>query len=92
MGLMLTNGFGITLADMKFQSARRILILSKPIMPNSVITWLALPADHAVFLGLLTRLNARYAYSFLPSIAGNFTSNAFRIMLLMLWTSLAHDI
>jgi len=32
-------------------------------------------------------LNARYAYSFLPSIAGNFTSNVFQIMLHTLWIS-----
>ncbi len=36
------NSFGIPLADMKPQSARRILILSKPKTPNSIIIWLAL--------------------------------------------------
>ena len=90
MGLMPTNGFGITLADMKFQRARRILILSKPITLNSVIIWLALLANHVVFLAVLTRLNARYAYSFLPSIAGNFTSSVFQITLRILWISLAY--
>ena len=92
MGLMPTNGFGITLADMKFQRASRILILSKPITPNSVIIWLALLANHVVFLGVLMLLNAHYAYLFLLSTEGNFISNAFQIMLLMLWTSLAHDV
>jgi hypothetical protein len=92
MSLMPTNGFGITLADMKFQRARQILILSKPITPNPVIIWLAWLANHVVFLGALTLLNAHYAYLFLPSTAGNFISNAFQIMLHALWTSLAHDI
>ena len=92
MGLMPTNGFDITFADMKFQRARPILILSKPITPNFVIIWLALLANHVVFLGVLMLLNAHYAYLFLLSTAGNFISNAFQTMLHTLWTSLAHDI
>jgi hypothetical protein len=92
MDLRPSNGFAITLADMKFQRARRIHILSKLITLNSVITWLAWLATHVVFLGVRMPLNARYAYLFLLSTAGNFISNAFRIMPLMLWISLAHDI
>ena len=67
-------------------------ILSKPIMPNSVIIWLAWLANHVVFLGVLMPLNTHYAYLFLPLTPGNFISNAFQIMLHTLWTSLAHDI
>jgi hypothetical protein len=52
MDLRPSNGFAITLADMKFQRARRIHILSKLITLNSVITWLAWLATHVVFLGV----------------------------------------
>jgi hypothetical protein len=92
MGLMPTHGFGITLADMKFRKARRILIPSKPIMPNSVTTLPASLANLVVFLGVRMHLNVHCAYLFMPSTAGNFISNAFRITPHSLWTLLAHDV
>ena len=92
MGLTLIIGFGITWVDMKFQRARQILTPLKQIMLNSVITWLALLVGLVVFLVVLMRWNVHCAYLYIPSIAGNFTNNAFRIFLHTLWTLLAHDV
>jgi len=61
-------------------------------MLNSVIIWLAWLANRVVFRAARMRLNVPYAYLCLPSIAGNFTGNAFQIMLHTLWTLLAHDV
>jgi len=92
MVLMRISGSGITSADMQFRRVRQIPIRLKPIMPNSVIIWLALLANRVVFLGVRMRLNVRSAYLCSPSTAGNFTSNVSQIMSLMLWTLLAHDV
>jgi hypothetical protein len=92
MGLMPTSGIGITSADVKLQRARWRHILLRRIMPNSDITLLASLVNHFVYLGIPMLLNVRCVYSFLLSTAGNFLSNDFQIMLLMLLISLAHDI
>ncbi len=89
---MPANGSGITLADMKFQRAKPILFLSKPIMPNSDITLLASLINHVVFLDVLMHVNVHYVHLFLHIIADNYINNASQIMPRMSYSMLAHGI
>jgi hypothetical protein len=89
MALMRTNGFGITLAGMKFQWARLTHIPSKVTMQNFVIIWLVLLVDRVAFHAAHMHLNALCGFSFIVSMADNFISNAFLTTPRILCTSLA---
>ena len=80
MGLMPTNGSGITWAGTKFQTARLTHIRSKAITLNSVIIWLALRGDPVAFLVAPMRSNVLCAFLSIVSMAGNFTNNAILII------------
>ena len=87
---MLTNGSGITSADMKRQSARQTPIRSRPTMLNSVTIWLDWLASPVVFLAARTPWNVPYVYLSSASTADNSTSNCSQVTFRMSWTSLAH--
>jgi hypothetical protein len=89
MALMRTNGFGITLAGMKFQRARLTRIQSRATTQNFVIIWLVLLVDRAAFHVARMHLNVLCGFSFIVSMADNFISNASLTTPRMLWTSLA---
>jgi hypothetical protein len=79
MDLMLTNGFGITLADMKSQLVNLRPIQSKATMLNYATILRVSLENHVVFRDALTHWNVPYAYSFSPSTVGNCINNAFQI-------------
>jgi hypothetical protein len=83
MALMLINGFGITLAGMKFHRANLRRILSKEITRNYDIAWRAELVNHVAFLVARMRLNALCASLLIASTAGNFTNNNIQIILHM---------
>jgi hypothetical protein len=89
MVLMHSHGFGITLADLKFQKARLTPIRSKRITLNYVTILHASLAKHVVFLVVFMPSNVPYACLFIVSIAGSFINNIFQIILLMSWISSA---
>jgi len=83
MGLMLINGFGITLAGMKCQLARQILIRWKLITLSYATTLRDWHVDLAVSLDVLMRWNVLYACLSSVSTADNFINSVFQITLLM---------
>ena len=80
---MRINGFGITLADMKFQKAKLKPILLRQTMPNCDTTWPVWPAALVAFHVVLRPLNVPCGCLSILSIAANYTNANILVILPM---------